>query len=189
MLCHHAWRLICIGIIDANVLWYPIPIPFQVETEHFAAGEDSTQTPSSPTSHDVHAPNEPMSDPDTLQAGPPKTELSTPTTPRKRGRPRKDSVSGPEDKEEEPDLDELHETLGKLLFVLSSEDEEGYFSRPVNVEADPRYLELVKKPMDFGSMEKKLAERTYRALCEFQVSLVRTCFTLELVRETDVLAG
>ncbi|KNC99193.1 uncharacterized protein SPPG_05449 [Spizellomyces punctatus DAOM BR117] len=98
------------------------------------------------------------------------TESQAPsTTPRKRGRPRKQSVTEPEDKKDpEPDIDDLYDVLEKLLVVLSSEDEEGYFSRPVNVEADSKYLELVKKPMDFGTMEQKLAERSYRALCEFQ---------------------
>ncbi|KAI8916631.1 hypothetical protein DFJ77DRAFT_346751 [Powellomyces hirtus] len=65
-------------------------------------------------------------------------------------------------------MDELYDVLEKLLFVLSSEDEEGYFARPINTEANPLYIQLVKKPMDFGSMQNKLVERSYRTLAEFQ---------------------
>ncbi|KAJ3182030.1 hypothetical protein HDU87_000370 [Geranomyces variabilis] len=64
--------------------------------------------------------------------------------------------------------DRLYETLEKLLFVLSSEDDEGYFARPINAEANPRYLELVKRPMDFGSMHRKLDARAYVSLADFQ---------------------
>ncbi|KAJ3148199.1 hypothetical protein HDU86_007547 [Geranomyces michiganensis] len=64
--------------------------------------------------------------------------------------------------------DHLYQTLEKLLFVLSSEDDEGYFARPINAEANPRYLELVKRPMDFGSMHRKLNARAYASLSEFQ---------------------
>ncbi|KAJ3148392.1 hypothetical protein HDU89_004722 [Geranomyces variabilis] len=64
--------------------------------------------------------------------------------------------------------DRLYDTLEKLLFVLSSEDDEGYFARPINAEANPRYLELVKRPMDFGSMHRKLDARAYVSLADFQ---------------------
>ncbi|KAI8816982.1 uncharacterized protein EV422DRAFT_571287 [Fimicolochytrium jonesii] len=68
----------------------------------------------------------------------------------------------------EESLEKLYETLEKLLVVLSSEDEEGYFARPISLTANASYLALIKQPMDFASMQQKLARRIYTALSQFQ---------------------
>ncbi|KAI9091732.1 hypothetical protein DFS34DRAFT_697371 [Phlyctochytrium arcticum] len=65
-------------------------------------------------------------------------------------------------------MEELYDALEKIVFVLSTEDEEEYFTRSVDPTADVRYLELIKTPMDFKTMEQKVSDRTYGTLREVQ---------------------
>ena len=49
-------------------------------------------------------------------------------------------------------------------------DDYAFFLRPVDVTQVPTYLEVVKEPMDFGTMTTKVEEGRYRSLDEFTVS-------------------
>jgi hypothetical protein len=48
-------------------------------------------------------------------------------------------------------------------------DDYAFFLKPVDIEKVPGYLEVVSKPMDFGTMTEKVAKSKYRSLDEFAV--------------------
>ncbi|KDO25203.1 hypothetical protein SPRG_20781 [Saprolegnia parasitica CBS 223.65] len=51
--------------------------------------------------------------------------------------------------------------LYKLLHALRAEDKFGIFSEPVTVEIAPTYFDIIKSPMDLGTMARQLKERAY----------------------------
>ncbi|RKP36558.1 Bromodomain-containing protein, partial [Dimargaris cristalligena] len=42
------------------------------------------------------------------------------------------------------------------------------FIKPVDTTAIPDYLTVIKRPMDFGTMRKKIDNRVYRNIGEFR---------------------
>ncbi|XP_057829916.2 uncharacterized protein LOC131040965 isoform X1 [Cryptomeria japonica] len=63
-----------------------------------------------------------------------------------------------------------------ILDKLQKKDTYGVFSEPVDPEELPDYREVIKHPMDFGTIRKKLAKGDYACLEEFEkdVSLICT---------------
>ena len=64
----------------------------------------------------------------------------------------------------------LYTVLTRMLAALKSKDNWGFFLEPVNVFEVPDYLTVIKKPMDFLTMENKLNRRDYKNLEDFVVS-------------------
>ena len=48
-----------------------------------------------------------------------------------------------------------------ILEVLKAMDKQKYFRDPVSIEYVPDYLDIIKNPMDFGTMESKLTTGAY----------------------------
>lgn len=46
-------------------------------------------------------------------------------------------------------------------------DDYAFFLEPVNLEKVPGYMDVIKKPMDFGTMADKVSRSKYRSLDEF----------------------
>ena len=53
---------------------------------------------------------------------------------------------------------------------VDSKDEYGFFLEPVDVRLVTDYLDVVKQPMDFGTMAKKLQAGEYTTYQQFRVS-------------------
>jgi bromodomain-containing protein 7/9 len=48
-------------------------------------------------------------------------------------------------------------------------DDYAFFLEPVNLEKVPGYMDVIKQPMDFGTMADKVSRSKYRSLEEFAV--------------------
>ncbi|XP_048446744.1 homeotic protein female sterile isoform X2 [Pyrus x bretschneideri] len=58
--------------------------------------------------------------------------------------------------------------LELLLSVLQKKDLYNMFAKPVNPQEVKGYNDIIKEPMDFGTISEKLSGGTYRTLEEFQ---------------------
>src|SRR5262245_26019224 len=65
--------------------------------------------------------------------------------------------------------------LSKLLQAFYSKDPYGFFYEPVDVNVVPDYLTIIKQPMDFGTMNKKIEGGAYSTLREFQSDFELIC--------------
>ena len=54
-----------------------------------------------------------------------------------------------------------------ILDALSKKDCFGLFARAVDRTAVPGYAKVIKRPMDFGTMQRKLAQHAYLSLAAF----------------------
>lgn len=57
-----------------------------------------------------------------------------------------------------------------FLYILYRKDDYAFFLHPVDVSEVPGYTNVVKRPMDFGTMTNKVAKGKYRSLEDFTVS-------------------
>ncbi|KAJ4483180.1 hypothetical protein J3R30DRAFT_3446687 [Lentinula aciculospora] len=64
-------------------------------------------------------------------------------------------------------LKPLKEVLTKLIANIKKKDDYGFFLVPVNLEQVTGYLDVVKNPMDFGTIANKVARGKYRSLDDF----------------------
>lgn len=82
----------------------------------------------------------------------------------------------PEVNESAPIYDHWEKAAQRMLMTLQRNQSAWIFAEPVNVEAlnIPDYLNIVKQPMDFGTIRGKLKEGKYRSVGEF-------CADMELV--------
>lgn len=62
-------------------------------------------------------------------------------------------------------------TLMRLLF---RKDAYAFFLTPVDVTQVPGYTDIIKRPMDFGTISNKVSRGKYRTLEDFAVSLMHT---------------
>ncbi|XVF41264.1 hypothetical protein PTKIN_Ptkin01aG0266800 [Pterospermum kingtungense] len=58
--------------------------------------------------------------------------------------------------------------LELLLGILQRRDTQKYFADPVNAEEVEYYYDVIKEPMDFGTIAKKLNEGSYQTLEQFE---------------------
>lgn len=59
-------------------------------------------------------------------------------------------------------------------------DDYAFFLTPVDTSKVPGYTDVVKRPMDFGTMTTKISKGKYRSLEEFAVSdLFFKCFLIK----------
>ncbi|VDB98086.1 unnamed protein product [Peniophora sp. CBMAI 1063] len=64
-------------------------------------------------------------------------------------------------------LKPLKEVLMGLITKIKKKDDYAFFLAPVDVAAVPGYTDVVKQPMDFGTMTTKVARGRYRLLEDF----------------------
>ncbi|KAI0701303.1 hypothetical protein BC835DRAFT_1323237 [Cytidiella melzeri] len=64
-------------------------------------------------------------------------------------------------------LKPLKEVLSKLIAQIKKKDDYAFFLEPVNPALVPGYTDVVKNPMDFGTISRKAAKGKYRSLEEF----------------------
>ncbi|KAF7329360.1 Bromodomain-containing 7 [Mycena kentingensis (nom. inval.)] len=64
-------------------------------------------------------------------------------------------------------LKPLKEVLARLMVAFKKKDDYAFFLRPVNAAQVPGYAELIKRPMDFGTMTVKVQRGRYKSLEEF----------------------
>ena len=67
------------------------------------------------------------------------------------------------------------EAARKQLSRWRRKDEYGYFHQPVPCELVPDYLDVIKKPMDFGTMETRLEQGVYSSYNEFACDFRLVC--------------
>ncbi|KIK24663.1 hypothetical protein PISMIDRAFT_98140 [Pisolithus microcarpus 441] len=64
-------------------------------------------------------------------------------------------------------LKPLREVLGKLIAQIKKKDDYAFFIHPVDPDKVPGYTDVIKNPMDFGTMNTKVERGKYRSLEEF----------------------
>ncbi|KAF9222230.1 hypothetical protein BS17DRAFT_736150 [Gyrodon lividus] len=64
-------------------------------------------------------------------------------------------------------LKPLKEVLTKLITQIKKKDDYAFFIHPVDPDRVPGYADVVKNPMDFGTMTAKVSKGKYRCLEEF----------------------
>ncbi|KDR66932.1 hypothetical protein GALMADRAFT_1137065 [Galerina marginata CBS 339.88] len=64
-------------------------------------------------------------------------------------------------------LKPLKEVLTKLMAQLKKKDDYAFFLHPVDVSKVPGYADIVKRPMDLGTMSVKVSKGKYRSLEDF----------------------
>ncbi|SPO25215.1 uncharacterized protein UTRI_02674_B [Ustilago trichophora] len=62
----------------------------------------------------------------------------------------------------------LYEALPKLIENLQRRDSYKFFCEPVNPDDVPGYTDVIKSPMDFGTMQRKVDDRLYSHMEEFK---------------------
>ncbi|TRM66795.1 hypothetical protein BD626DRAFT_426383 [Schizophyllum amplum] len=65
-------------------------------------------------------------------------------------------------------LKPLKEVLSKLIGQIKKKDDYAFFLEPVNPALVPGYSDVVKQPMDLGTMSTKVDRGRYRSLEEFE---------------------
>jgi Bromodomain len=63
----------------------------------------------------------------------------------------------------------LEVSLHIVCLISIRKDDYAFFLEPVNPEKVPGYMDVIKKPMDFGTMSEKVAKSKYKTLDEFSV--------------------
>ncbi|KAJ3096866.1 pre-mRNA-splicing factor prp46, partial [Phlyctochytrium planicorne] len=82
---------------------------------------------------------------------------------RKRKKKEPGSVAKPQSVKKKP----MSVVLERVLTVLKGRDSYGFFLEPVPTDVVTDYLTVIKKPMDFGTMEKKIQTRQYKTFDSF----------------------
>lgn len=75
-------------------------------------------------------------------------------------------------------LNPLETAMSKLLDMLEAKDTSEIFMEPVNCEDVPDYRDIVKHPMDLGTMRQKLKDGKYRSLDEMEFDfdlMIKNC--------------
>ncbi|CBQ70925.1 conserved hypothetical protein [Sporisorium reilianum SRZ2] len=62
----------------------------------------------------------------------------------------------------------LYEALPKLIENLQRRDSYKFFCEPVNPDEVPGYSDVIKTPMDFGTMQRKVDDRLYSHMDDFK---------------------
>ncbi|KAG6526853.1 hypothetical protein ZIOFF_016856 [Zingiber officinale] len=65
--------------------------------------------------------------------------------------------------------------LEAILDKIQKKDTYGVFAEPVDIEELPDYFDVIEHPMDFGTVQKKLARNSYRSLEQFEGDVFLIC--------------
>ncbi|CAJ0879615.1 13033_t:CDS:2, partial [Entrophospora sp. SA101] len=63
---------------------------------------------------------------------------------------------------------EIKVVLIKLLESINKKDTYGFFLEPVDTSVVTDYLDVIEKPMDFGTMRQKIEKNEYKTIDEFK---------------------
>ncbi|CAH1756149.1 4058_t:CDS:10 [Entrophospora sp. SA101] len=66
---------------------------------------------------------------------------------------------------------EIKVVLIKLLESINKKDTYGFFLEPVDTSVVTDYLDVIEKPMDFGTMRQKIEKNEYKTIDEFKTDL------------------
>lgn len=66
-------------------------------------------------------------------------------------------------------------TLELILDKLQKKDTYGVYAEPVDLDELPDYHAVIKQPMDFATVRKKLAKGTYLTLEQFESDVILIC--------------
>ena len=61
------------------------------------------------------------------------------------------------------------------LQYNNRKDAYGFFLEPVDTEMVTDYLTIIKQPMDFGTMRRKVAKNEYQTMDQFKVNHSLVC--------------
>ncbi|KAH0580709.1 hypothetical protein H2248_002194 [Termitomyces sp. 'cryptogamus'] len=126
----------------------------------------------------AHLPSTPLSS--SARAGPSKSSGLTLVLPAlKGGKPIKvgkksGSYAVQEEEKKAPrpvKLKPLKEVLAKLIAQIKKKDDYAFFLQPVDALQVPGYTDIVKRPMDLGTMSLKVDRGKYRSLEDFAADL------------------
>ncbi|XP_039989180.1 bromodomain-containing protein 1-like isoform X1 [Xiphias gladius] len=70
--------------------------------------------------------------------------------------------------------------LRAVLSQLQEKDQYSIFAQPVSIKEVPDYLDIIKNPMDFSTMRKRIDAHGYRSLEEFEADfnlIIANCMT------------
>lgn len=81
----------------------------------------------------------------------------------------------------------LQEKFNWLLKQLRLKDEYGFFLEPVDPLQVPEYRDVIKRPMDFGTMAKKVTAKQYPTFQAFQDDVDLICSNCKLFNPPDTL--
>ena len=70
--------------------------------------------------------------------------------------------------------------MGPCLTLCVRKDDYAFFLKPVDVANVPGYADVIKYPMDLGTMTTKVEKGRYRSLEEFAVRPSQDEFSLSL---------
>lgn len=89
------------------------------------------------------------------------------------GNPMDDGASIETDQPANPSLQRMpkKQTLEFILDILQRRDTQEIFAQPVDPDEAVGYYDIIKEPMDFGTIRAKLQEGMYTSLDQFQVML------------------
>ncbi|KAJ2163035.1 hypothetical protein GGF46_000221 [Coemansia sp. RSA 552] len=69
----------------------------------------------------------------------------------------------------------LKSSLLRLVKRIRKRDSYGFFLEPVDTSAVPDYLNVIKRPMDLGTMQSKVDAEQYQSIDEFRDDVLLVC--------------
>ncbi|KAJ2803330.1 hypothetical protein H4R20_002940 [Coemansia guatemalensis] len=69
----------------------------------------------------------------------------------------------------------LRSSLQRLVTRIRKRDSYGFFLEPVDTNVITDYLNVIKEPMDLGTMRRKVETEAYRSIDEFRQDLLLVC--------------
>ncbi|KAJ2514002.1 hypothetical protein H4217_006006 [Coemansia sp. RSA 1939] len=69
----------------------------------------------------------------------------------------------------------LKSSLVRLITRIRKRDSYGFFLEPVNTRAIPDYLDVIKRPMDLGTIRRKVEGGLYSGIAEFRQDVKLVC--------------
>ncbi|KAJ2553204.1 hypothetical protein EV175_003020 [Coemansia sp. RSA 1933] len=69
----------------------------------------------------------------------------------------------------------LKSSLVRLITRIRKRDSYGFFMEPVNTNVITDYLGVIKKPMDLGTIQRKVNRGTYSGIAEFREDVMLVC--------------
>ncbi|KAG9389831.1 Bromodomain [Carpediemonas membranifera] len=94
-----------------------------------------------------------------------KEEQKAPDTPKLKEEAQEDAPAVPTNEAEA--IEALHAAFHNVLDRLRETDQYGLFSSPITEEIAPAYFQVIKRPMDFGTMADKVDAHHYSTVEQF----------------------
>ncbi|CAF0981682.1 unnamed protein product [Didymodactylos carnosus] len=65
--------------------------------------------------------------------------------------------------------------LEYIYRILSRKDKEGFFQFPVTDQLAPGYSQIIRRPMDFSTLKKKIHQEDYQTIMDFRLDFELMC--------------